>query len=242
MAKTAPRPFGKPRQHSLSKIWLCLTDSVSRPPTLSLEPDGQRLTCHTVSTATGHSSNSDTHFSWHCLMSAGGRWVLTLVKCCPNRRQSRGQQAWQQLSCNIAFLQSMCHCSQKNNSESSLLSVHEFLPSDWHRETKCGFFLSLTVLRWSLKTVRPTVSLFIRIFSDQGRLKKQKKHFYGVKRDKITAHLQQARIEFHSLRGKGPSTTPMLKMRFVVRRWISITASLLLAEVTTYITTPLWQS
>lgn len=110
MAKTAPRPFGKPR-HSSSKIWLRLSDSVSRPPTLSLEPDQQKLTCHTVSTGTGHSSNSDTHFSWHCLMSAGGRWVLTLVTCCPNRRQSRGQQAWQQLSCNIAFLQSMYHCS-----------------------------------------------------------------------------------------------------------------------------------
>lgn len=70
----------------------------------------------------------------------------------------------------------------KNNSESSLLSVHEFLPFGPTERNKMWLF-SVSRCIEVKHTVRPTVSLFIRIFSDQGHIARARKFIFMVLRE-----------------------------------------------------------
>lgn len=107
------------------------------------------------------------------------------------------------------------------------ITVYEFLPFSYRENQNVAFFTSPctkgkdTVHRVSFYHTFCTRAL--------GEFP-----FHSVKMKKITAYCQLARILHHCKPGIDAPQNQCWKMRFVVERWISITAPLWLPEVTIY--------
>lgn len=191
--------------------------------TLSLEPGGLKLTCHTLTTGKVTAA-TQTRFDWLCLMSVGHPVGYVVPK--PLTVQGTvGTGTVIFLCCfltvNAPLYWKNCLCLESwdiNNTHSCLSSpffplhlclwIPSFLPE--REKQNSAFFLSFSVLRGS-KQSQYSLSFYHDLFSTKG-LGNSNEEFFSLQipiswceeREKITAYFQQARIVFHSQPGKGP--------------------------------------